>query len=385
MNNFILHNPTKIIFGKGQIATLPNHISKDKKILLTYGAGSIKKNGVYEQIITALKGYTVIEFGGIEPNPKLEQLMEAIPLIEKNNINFLLAAGGGSVIDGTKFIAAAADFKGDPWTIMTNDPSPITTALPLGCVLTLPAAGSEMNCGMVISKKTSSDKLASGHDFLYPQFSILDPTVTYDLPPKQTANGIVDAFVHVVEQYLTYPVDAPVQDRFAEGILLTLIELASKIFVNPHDYNLRANLMWCATWALNDHIGIGVPNDWATHRLGHEITARFGIDHGESLAIVLPSLLNIKRAQKREKLLQYATRVWNINIGTEDEKIAMAILNTEKFFANMGVKTKLRDYGISADAIPELLQQLKNHGLTALGEHADIDLRQSEQIYLGCL
>jgi len=385
MKNFTLHNPTKIIFGKGQIATLSNELSKDKKILLTYGLGSIKKNGVYDQIIKALNGYTIFEFGGIEPNPKLEQLVDAIPIIKKHNIDFLLAAGGGSVIDGTKFIAAAAYFEGDPWEIMTNDPSPIKSALPIGCVLTLPAAGSEMNCGMVISKKAYPDKLGSGHDLLYPKFSILDPTVTYDLPPKQIANGIVDTFVHVIEQYLTYPADAAIQDRFAEGILLTLIDIAPKVFADLHNYNFRANLMWSATCALNDLIGVGVPNDWATHRLGHEITARFGLDHAESLAIVLPSLLNVKREQKRGKLLQYSERVWNIKYGTDDEKIDKAIFHTKDFFQTIGVKTRFRDYGINADAVPDLLKQLEIHGLTSLGEHGDIDLKQSEQIYLGCL
>jgi NADP-dependent alcohol dehydrogenase len=385
MNNFMLRNPTKIIFGKGQISILTNEISPNKKILLTYGSGSIKKNGVYEQITTVLKGHAIIEFGGIEPNPKIEQLTPALTLIKENSIDFLLAAGGGSVIDGTKFIAAAANFEGDPWTIMSKDPSPIKTALPIGCILTLPAAGSEMNCGMVISKKASPDKLATGHDLLYPQFSILDPTVTYSLPPKQTANGIVDTFIHVIEQYLTYPVDALVQDRFAEGILLTLIELAPKVFADPHNYDFRANLMWCATCALNDLIGVGVPHDWTAHRLGHEITARFGLDHGESLAIILPSLLNIKREQKREKLLQYAERVWNIKFGTDDEKIDKAIFDTRDFFQTIGIKTRLRDYGINADGIPWLLQQLRDHGFTNLGEHGDINLHQSEQIYLGCL
>lgn len=387
MFNFTLYNPTKIFFGRGQIAELSNEIPKSQRILLTYGSGSIKKNGVYDQVITALKLHTVFDFSGIEPNPKFEQLLESIPIIKQNKIDFLLAVGGGSVIDGTKFIAAAANFKGDPWTIMSKNPvpTPIETALPLACVLTLPAAGSEMNCGMVISKKSSPDKIAASNTLLFPQFSILDPTTTYTLPPKQTANGIVDTFVHVIEQYLTYPVNAPIQDRFAEGILLTLIETAPKIFAEPHNYAFRANLMWSATCALNYYIGVGVPNDWATHRLAHEITALFGLDHGEALAVILPSLLNIKRAQKHEKLLQYAERIWNIKFGTDNEKITKAIFNTKNFFESLGVKTRLRDYGIGTDAIPNLLQQLKNHNLLALGEHADIDLRQSEQIYLACV
>ena len=385
MENFVFHNKTKIIFGKDQIKNLANEIPQDKKILLTYGQGSIKKNGVYDQVRQTLKNHSVFDFSGIDPNPKYEQLLEALPIIKKNKIDFLLAVGGGSVIDGTKFIVATANFKGDPWEIVTNDPSPIETALPFGCVLTLPATGSEMNCGMVISKTNSPDKLCSGHDLLYPQFSILDPTTTYSLPTKQIANGIIDTFVHVTEQYLTYPANAAVQDRLAEGILLTLIEEAPKVFNDPYNYDARANLMWCATWALNDFIGVGVPNDWAAHSLGHEITVRFGLDHAETLAIILPALLDIKRKQKHKKLLQYATRIWNITNGTDDAKIEEAITKTHDFFHSLGVKTKLSDYGIKADQIPLLIEQLQRHNLTNLGEHSDIDLKQSEQIYRSCL
>lgn len=385
MLDFTFYNPTKIIFGKNQIAKLTNEIPKNKRILLTYGHGSIKKNGVYDQVMSALKDHTVFEFGDIDPNPKYEQLLTALPIIKQNQIDFLLAVGGGSVIDGTKFIAAAANFSGDTWEIVKNDPSPISVALPFGCVLTLPATGSEMNCGSVVSKASSPDKLAFGHDLLYPQFSILDPTTTFSLPTKQIANGIVDTFVHVLEQYLTYPVNAALQDRVAEGILLTLIEEAPKVFADPYNYDVRANLMWCATCALNDFIGLGVPSDWASHRLGHEITARFGLDHGETLAIILPSLLNVKREQKRAKLLQYAKRIWNITQGSDDDKIDQAITKTREFFASTGIKTKLSDYGISADAIPELIKQLTQHNLTALGEHQDIDLTQSELIYRGCV
>lgn len=384
MLNFTAHNPTKILFGKNQIASLTTEIPKNKRILLTYGNGSIKTNGVYNQVLTALKDHTHLEFGGIEPNPKFEHLLKAIPIIKENKIDFLLAVGGGSVIDGTKFIAAATLFDGDPWDIVKYDPSPINTALPFGCVLTLPATGSEMNCGMVISKTLSPDKLGSGHNLLYPKFSILDPTLTFSLPTKQTANGIVDTFVHALEQYLTYPINTPLQDRFTESILLTLVEEAPKVFANPNSYTTRANLMWCATWGLNDFIGLGVPSDWATHRLSHEITASTGLDHAEALAIVLPSLLNIKRQQKREKLLQYGARIWHITQGSEDEKIDLTIAKTRAFFEGVGVKTKLSAYGITTDIIPTLVIQLEQHGLITLGEHDDIDLKQSEIIYRGC-
>ena len=383
MFNFTLENPTKIHFGKGKIAKLSTELNKEQRILLTYGSGSIKQNGVYDQVMQALKGYQVFEFGGIEANPKFETLLKALPIIRENNIDFILAVGGGSVIDGTKFISAAINYAGDPWELLLGDPK-LKTAMPFASILTLPATGSEMNCGAVISKTNSPDKLVLMHELLYPRFSILDPTTTYSLSDRQTANGIVDTFVHVTEQYITYPVNGALQDRFAEGILLTVIEEAAKVFLHPKDYSVRANLMWCSTWALNDFIAKGVPQDWATHRIGHELTARFGLDHGQTLAIVLPSMLNVKREQKHAKLLQYGERIWNIKTGTDEEKIDQAIAKTRAFFESVGVKTHLSDYGIDVSDIKDILAQLERHGLTSLGEHQDIDLKTSELILKGC-
>lgn len=379
MNNFIFHNPVKIIFGKNQIARLTHEIPKDKKILITYGSGSIKNNNIYDQVITALKDHAVFEFGGIEPNPKYETLIKALPIIKENHINFILAVGGGSVIDGTKFIAAAADFKGDPWDIVIKK-APLQTAIPFGLVLTLPAAGSEMNCNAVISRVSDEAKLPFLNPLVFPKFSILDPETTYTLPPHQTSNGVVDSFVHVIEQYLTYPIDAPVQDRMAEGLLLTLIEEGYKVLEKPNDYNVRANIMWASTMALNGLISTGLVTDWATHRIGHQITVTHGLDHGQTLAILLPSVMYVKRDKKRAKLLQYAERVWNITSGNEDEKINQAINKTREFFENLGIKTRLRDYNITQADIPKILELLEKHGYTALGEHQDIDLKQSEEI-----
>lgn len=379
MINFTYYNPVTIHFGPNQIKELANEVPKNARVLLTYGGGSIKKNGVYDQVIQALQGITIVEFGGIEPNPKFETLMQAVKIIHDQKLDFILAVGGGSVIDGTKFIAAATYFEGNPWDILEKQ-APIDQAMPFGCVLTIPAAGSEMNCGAVISKTATADKLNFMSPKVFPKFSILDPTVTFSLPKNQTANGIIDAFIHVTEQYLTYPVNAALQDRFAESIMQTLIEEAPKVMVNPKDLDARANIMWCSSMALNSLIGSGVPQDWATHRLGHEITAKFGLDHAQTLAIILPSLLTHKREQKRKKLLQYATRIWNITVGTDDEKIIQAINKTRDFFESLGVKTHLGDYGITAAAIPEILSQLKNHQLTTLGEHEDIDLIASEAI-----
>ena len=329
--------------------------------------------------MAALAGRTVLEFSGIEPNPTYETLMEAVRVVREQRIDFLLAVGGGSVIDGTKFIAAAAPFTGEPWDILAKR-APITQAIPLGTVLTLPATGSEMNSGAVVTRRATQDKLAFMHPLVYPRFSVLDPTVTLTLPPRQVGNGVVDAFTHIMEQYLTYPVNAPVQDRFAEGLLLTLIEEGPKALATPEDVAVRANVMWCATLALNGLIGAGVPGDWATHMIGHEITALHGLDHAQTLAIILPAMMNVKRDRKRAKLLQYAARVWEINSGSEDERIDAAIERTRAFFESLGVRTYLRDYGIGAEAVPALLAQLERHQLTALGEHQDIDLATSRRI-----
>ncbi|MBK8534878.1 MAG: iron-containing alcohol dehydrogenase [Candidatus Competibacteraceae bacterium] len=384
MQNFTFYNPTKILFGKGQIASITQEIPLNQRVLITYGGGSIKQNGVYAEVMAALAGYTVFEFAGIEPNPTYETLMEAVRVVKEQRIDFLLAVGGGSVIDGTKFIAAAALFEGEPWDILAQH-APIVRALPFGTVLTLPATGSEMNSFAVVTRRASQDKLAFGHPLVFPRFSVLDPSTTLTLPPRQIGNGVVDAFTHIMEQYLTYPVNAPVQDRFAEGLLLTLIEEGPKALATPDNYEVRANVMWCATLALNGLIGAGVPSDWATHMIGHEITARYGLDHAQTLAIVLPNTMAVQRNQKRAKLLQYAARVWNLTSGGEDERIDAAIAKTREFFEYMGVKTYLRGYGIGPEAVAVVLQQLERHGLTALGEHQDITLVTSRTILERCV
>ncbi|MDR1276731.1 MAG: iron-containing alcohol dehydrogenase [Candidatus Accumulibacter sp.] len=366
MKNFTFYNPTRILFGKGRIADLAREIPAGARVLVTYGGGSALANGALPEVREALRGFVSIEFPGIEPNPVYETLQRAAEIARREKIDFLLAVGGGSVIDGTKFIAAAVPFAGDAWDILEKH-AKITAALPFGVVLTLPATGSEMNNGAVISRATS--KLAFGSPRIYPLFSILDPTKTYSLPPKQTANGVVDAFVHVIEQYLTFPVQAKVQDRFSESLLLTLIEEGPKALKDPQNYDARANIMWTATMALNGLVAMGVPTDWATHMVGHEITALHGLDHAQTLAIVLPAMLTVRREEKREKLLQYADRVWGLRDGAPDEAIDRAIECTRDFFESLGVKTRLSDYGIGSEAIPALLSQLERHKMTALGEH----------------
>ncbi len=384
MNSFDYYNPVKILFGEGRIEAISTEIPANATIMLTYGGGSIKKNGVYNAAIKALSGYRVVEFGGIEPNPKFETLMKAVGLARKEKVDFILAVGGGSVIDGTKFIAAAIPFKGDEWKIVRGGrEGAIVSAIPFGTVLTLPATGSEMNSGAVISRSETSEKYAFGSPLVYPKFSVLDPTYTYSLPRHQVANGIVDAFVHVTEQYLTYPANAPVQDRWAEGILQTLIEIGPKAIEQPNDYETRAAFMWTCTMALNGIISVGVPTDWATHMIGHELTAFFGLDHAVTLAIVLPSLLLETSDEKKEKLLQYTERVWGILSGSDEERVSMAISKTNDFFRALGVKTSLTSYGVTPDQVKPIVDRFAQRGWK-LGENRSIDAERVERILMSC-
>jgi NADP-dependent alcohol dehydrogenase len=381
MQNFEFYNPTRIIFGKDQLAKLDRQIPKDATVLILYGGGSIKKNDTFEKVTDALGGRRIIEFGGIEPNPKYETLMRAVAVVKEKNIDFLLAVGGGSVMDGTKFINLAANYEGDnPLELLTNQEAinSIRTSLPIGIVLTLPATGSEMNKGAVVSYKMGKYGVFS--DLSFPKFSILDPTLTYSLPATQVANGIVDTFIHTIEQYVTFPVEGRFQDRAAEGILQTLIEIGKKTLDDPEDYEARANLVWCATMGLNGLIGAGVPQDWSTHMIGHELTAIFGIDHGKSLAVLQPAIWQVRRKQKREKLIQYAERVWQITEGDDEQKIDLAIDKPRAFFEELGIKTHLSDYGVTAEQFDVILNNLEKHGMTKLSETGDLDLAVSLEI-----
>lgn len=385
MMNFNLHNPTRILFGKGRIADMAPHIAREARVLMIYGGGSIKANGIYEQVRSALAEHTVLEFSGVEPNPSYETLMKAVEMVRAERIDFLLAVGGGSVIDGTKFVAAAACFEGDPWEFMLKGGAGIKAALPIGVVLTLPATGSEMNNGAVITRQEFQAKLPFSSSRVYPQFSVLDPTVSFSLPPAQVSNGVIDSFVHIIEQYLTYPVRASAQDRSAEGLLITLIEEGPKALANPLDYDVRANLMWCSTLALNGWIAAGVPQDWSTHMVGHEITALFGIDHARTLAIVLPAMLRVRKEAKREKLLQYAERVWGLEAGDDDVRIEAAITRTRAFFEVMQVRTSLSDYGIQSADITLITDQLVAHRMVKLGEHRDVTPEVVRQVLELCV
>ncbi|HEX7365761.1 MAG TPA: iron-containing alcohol dehydrogenase [Pelobium sp.] len=381
MLNFEFKNPTTIIFGKGEIAKLATEVPANAKVLLLYGGGSIKKNGIYEQVKSALKRFEVVEFGGIPANPEYEILMEALKIIKTEQITFMLAVGGGSVIDGTKFLSSAALYQGDnPWDILKNA---IRTekGLPFGTVLTLPATGSEMNSGSVITRKETQEKLGMGGPGLFPQFSILDPEVVKSIPQRQLANGITDAFTHVLEQYMTYPTGASLQDRFAESIMQTLVELAPVITADPSNYDAAANFMWCCTMALNGLIQKGVPTDWAVHAMGHELTAQYGIDHARTLAIIAPSHYRYNFESKREKLAQYGKRVWGINEGDTDAIAKAAIYKTEAFFNSLGIDTRLSDYTSDYEGTADrIAQRFTERGWLGLGEHKRLSPADVKQI-----
>jgi alcohol dehydrogenase YqhD (iron-dependent ADH family) len=382
MLNFELYNPTNLVFGKGQIEKLATLVPKDAKVLLAYGGGSIFKNGIHEQVRKSLEGFNVIEFGGIEANPHFETLMKAVAIIRAEKIDFILAVGGGSVIDGVKFLSAAANFEGNPIDILKKRIlfRDVTKVVPFGTVLTLPATGSEMNSGSVITIETTQEKLDFGGSALFPKFSICDPTVIASLPKRQLQNGVVDAYTHVLEQYLTYPHEGYLQDRIAESIIQTLIQIGPDVVENPTDYALASNFMWSCTMALNGLIQKGVPSDWATHMIGHELTALYGIDHARTLAVVGPNLYRVMFETKKGKLAQYGKRIFNLT-GSEDEIANEAINKTVEFFHTMGMQTKLSDYTKDFEKTADfIVTRFEERGWKALGEKQNITLEKVKSI-----
>lgn len=371
MENFIFQNPVKILFGKGMAAKAAALIPAKAKILLVYGGGSVKKNGSYDQTVAAIGKRKFVEFGGIEPNPEYATCMKAVKLARDKKLDFIIALGGGSVIDACKFIAAAAVYKGkDPWDILEKG-LPVKDALPFGTVLTLPATGSEMNMNSVVSRREIGKKLAFASEKVYPQFSVLDPTFTYTLPGRQTRNGVIDAFVHVMEQYLTRPANAEIQDRFAESIAQTLVKEGPVALKKPEDYDCRANIMLAATMALNHLIAVGVPQDWSSHLIGHELTALYGLDHAETLAIALPKVMEYKKAQKLDKIVQLGRRVFGIEEKGKIKAANATIEAVKKFFVKMGAGVELKSYKLPADA-PEAVGKNIARTYKAIGENGDI-------------
>ena len=389
MNDFEAYNPTRILFGKDQLHKLGDQIRQftgGSNILLVYGGGSIKSNGIYDKIIHELKDFELVEFGGVEANPEFDTLMEAVSMARVNEVDFILAVGGGSVIDGVKFISGAIHYDGDPWDVLLrNEGCTFKDATPFGTVLTIPATGSEANSGAVISRKSLKEKRTMGGPQFFPKFSFCDPTVVYSLPPRQIANGITDAYVHVLEQYLTFPTSNKLQERQAEAILSTLLEIGPSLFKNPENYDLAANLMWCATNALNGSLRSGVVYDWATHMIGHELTALYEIDHARTLAIILPRLYSNQFEKKKAKLVQYGTRVLNLT-GTEEQIAREAIVRTEAFFQSLEIKTKISDYAENTEnAASTIRKRMEERSWNALGENGSITPADVEQIVLASI
>ncbi|WP_340677420.1 iron-containing alcohol dehydrogenase [Paraglaciecola sp.] len=373
---FSFLNPTKIEFGQGQIASIKNNIPKGSKVLVIYGGGSIKKNGVYDQVVAALAEHTWQEFSGVEPNPIVETLDKAVAIVKQHAIDFILAVGGGSVIDGAKYVAAAALYNGDGWDILLGKHQ-VNQAIALGAILTIPATGSESNGASVVTKAATQDKLAFISPLVFPKFAVMDPDVMKTLPQRQLANGIVDAFVHTCEQYLTFPADAMVQDGYAESLLKILAELAKNF--NKQDDTWRANLMWTANQALNGLIGAGVAQDWATHMIGHELTAMYGVDHARSLAIVQPSLLRNQMGHKKAKLEQMGRHVFALP--QSDALAEQTIQTIEALYHSLDVATQLTDYGNDKNiAIEAIIAQLAKHGMLKMGEHKAITLEKAKEI-----
>lgn len=380
--NFDYYNPTKVVFGKDIYNRIPEEIAlhyPHKKIMLTYGGGSIKENGILDQLKLALAGYEVTYFGGIEANPEYDTLMKAVQIIKEEGIGFVLAVGGGSVIDGTKFITAAVSYKGsDPWDVlMRKEGCVFQDAIPFGTVLTLPATGSEMNSGAVISNSRLKEKRTMGGPQSFPKFSFLNPLVVASLPERQLANGVIDAFMHTLEQYLTYPTWNLLQERIAEGILATLLEVGAKVIKHPADDELAANLMWCATMALNGTLRAGVVYDWSTHMIAHELTALHGIDHARTLAIVAPELYRMQLEQKRAKLNQCGQRIF----GLQGDCAKDTIDRIEVFFNSLNVPTRLGEYIAElgdTDAI--IASRFKERGWLEMGENGDITPEKAAQI-----
>lgn len=370
--NFTYFNPTSIEFGTGKIKSIVKYIDKNSKVLVVYGGGSIKKNGVYEQVKIALDGYTWFEFAGVEPNPSIETLNKAVKIIKDEKIDFVLAVGGGSVIDGSKYLVTAALYDGDGWDFLEG--KTVEKALPLGAILTLPATGSESNTTAVISRNSTNEKRYFGSALLYPKFAVLDPSVMSTLDDRQLANGLVDAFVHTCEQYLTYSNTSLLHDGYAQTILKGLHILAQD-WKSRYEIQWQENLMLLANQALNGFIGSGVPQDWATHMIGHELTAVYGLDHARSLAVVQPQLLRVMIEDKQEKLTQMGKEVFGMPHNYE-----MVIEAIEFMYHSIGVSTNLNDYNIDDKVVENITSALKKHGMTNIGENANVTLEKVEKI-----
>ncbi|NLX52097.1 MAG: iron-containing alcohol dehydrogenase [Deltaproteobacteria bacterium] len=385
MLNFTFHNPTKVFFGKDAIRLIAGEIPRNARVMIVYGGAGARASGALDDVLAALRGYDLVEFGGIAPNPDYDLILPGVELAREKKIDWIVAVGGGSVIDAAKFMSAAVPFADDPFLLMDRAGAAIRQTLPVGAVVTLPASGSEMNSRAILSRKAYRIKKGVMNPLLHPRFAALDPTKTYTLPCAQIGNGVVDTFAHVLEQYLTYPAGGEVQDRLAEGLLHVLIDQGPKALVQPQNYDVRANLMWAATLGLNGLIGAGVPQDWSAHRLGYELTVLYGLAHAETLACLVPAMLAVRLPGKREKLLQYGERIWGLSAGGETKRLAEAIGKTRAFFEAMGLPTRFAGYGLTGVDIERVAELLAAHGMVDMGERQDVTLDMMRDILKRCL
>ena len=370
MVQFRLRNPTEILFGKGEIAALKKLVAAGTRVLLLYGGGSIKTNGVYDQVMAALAACDVEPFGGVEVNPVYETILEAAAAARRHGSQLVLGVGGGSVIDAAKFLANVIPITGgDPWDELMARRFP-ANPLPVGAVLTLPATGSESNAVSVMTHRGRRLKYPFANEATRPRFAILDPSTMQSLSRRQLENGAVDAFTHVLEQYMTAPVNTPIQHGFSETIMKVLAEWGPKL-VETKSEEACENVMWAANQALNGLIGAGVPQDWSTHYIGHAITALHGVDHARTLTMIMPMLMRYKLAQKTTMLARYARNVWGVNEADDAKAAEAGIARTEDFFRRMGCPVRASEAELTIDE-QGILAHLETVGHTALGENRDI-------------
>jgi alcohol dehydrogenase YqhD (iron-dependent ADH family) len=389
LQNFVFHNPTKLIFGKGTLPSLKEEVPKyGKKVLLVYGGGSIKRNGIYEETMKYLREIDaeVFELPGVEPNPRLSTVHKGVEICKKENIELLLAVGGGSVIDATKAIAVGAKYDGDVWDIITKK-AEVKDALPLGTVLTLAATGSEMNSGSVITNWETQEKLGWGSPYSFPKFSILDPTHTFTVPRDQTVYGIVDMMSHALEHYFSLAPNVPYNERMVESLLTTVIETAPKLLEDLQNYEYRETIMFCGTMALNGVINQGMRGDWATHGIEHAVSAVYDIPHGGGLAIIFPNWIRYNLDVTTPKMKQLAIRVFNVDsTGKSDRQIAEeGIDRLRQFWNSIGAPSRLADYNIDDSKLELMAEKAVSPAGGSLGRFKELTKRDVLEILKMCL
>jgi len=386
MENFNFYSPTEFVFGKDTEKDVGKLVKKHgaKKVFLHYGGGSIKRTGLYDKVIKSLKdtGIDYVELGGVKPNPVDSKVYEGIELCKKENCDFMLAVGGGSVIDSAKAIAAGVKYDGDFWDFYDGK-AVIEEALSVGTILTIPAAGSEGSSATVITKEDEGLKRGTGSNVLRPKFSIINPELTYTLPMWQTSAGIVDMMAHIFERYLSKTKDVILTDRLMEATLISIMEAARKIMIQSENYEARATICWAGTIAHNGSLSVGRQEDWTTHGLEHELSALYDMTHGAGLAVMFPAYMAYTLDEDLERFYRLATKVFGVPENHFDKKTAAleGINRLRKFFKEIGMPTTLEEADASADDIPKLLRTLKINNGESFGNFKSLTLKDAENIY----